>query len=153
MNLEQNKYLESIGITGPLLKKVDEIADFYTKYLGIEIENVFISEFSNKDGSRIFENLWFFNKSFCYEAKLFNLQEDYDCDLIKDAIFSFTIKKVDFDIIQNITNENSRMFLDFALKNSSTGRGGELKASKENCKQLSFIFKKYILPNQGSEVK
>lgn len=148
MTVEQNQYLESIGITGALATKVDEISKFYSQYLGSQIDDVFISEFINKDGSRVYENLWFFNQNFCYEAKLFNAQEDYDCDVIKNAIFSYTIKKIDFDIVANTTNDNSRMFLEFGLKMST--RGGDMKASKENCKQLSKIFKKYILPNHGT---
>ena len=143
-------YLESIGITGALTAKVEEVHNFYSQYLGCEINDIFVSEFINKDGSRVHENLWFFNQNFCYEAKLFNNQEDYDCDVIKDNINSFTIKKIDFNIVANETNENSRMLLEFSFKNST--RGGNMKASKENCRQLSIILKKYIQPNLGAGI-
>lgn len=150
MTQEQNEYLESIGITGQLLDKVNNIAAFYSTYLECQIEGIFVSEYITQEGVRMFENLWFFNENFCYEAKRFNEKEDYDCDLIKNNIQSFTIQKIDFDIITNVTNVNSRMFLEFNFKH--TDRIGDMKASRENCKQLSLILKKYIQPNFGTEI-
>ena len=144
-----NTYLVSIGITGALAAKVETIYEFYNQYLGCQIDNIFVSDFINKDGSRVYENLWFFNSSFCYEAKQFNTQDDFDTDIIKDAITWFTVKKNDFDIIGNTTTENSRMFLEFGLL---SGRQGDMKASKENCKQLSLILKKYIQANYGTKI-
>lgn len=149
MTKEQLQYLENIGITGELTAKVEAVFNFYTKYIGCQLDDIFVSEFLNKDGSRVFENLWFFNKNYCFEAKQFMTTDDFDADLIKNTIDSFTIKKTDFDIISNVTNDNSRMFLEFSLKFPITG---EMKASKENCKQLSMIFKKYIQPNLNSEL-
>lgn len=143
-----NMYLESIGITGALVAKVEAIYNFYNQYLGCKIDDIFVSEYINKDGSRVFENLWFFNSNFCYEAKQFNSQDDFDTDIIKDGITWFIIKKNDFDIIANTTTENSRMILEFGLL---SGRQGDMKASKENCKQLSLIFKKFIQVNCGTK--
>lgn len=147
MTQEQNQYLESIGIAGALTEKVEKVASFYTQYLGIQFNDIFISEFVNKEGSRFYENLWLFNDNFCYEAKLFMTTEDFDTDVIKNSVIWFNIKKTEFDIIGNVSNDNSRMFLEFGLK---TDRRGDMKASKENCKQLSLIFKKYIQPNYGT---
>lgn len=144
MTIEQTKYLESIGIIDSMALKVQAIAKFYSDYMGYQVDDIFISEFTNKDGSRVYENLWFFNKNYSCEAKLFNTQEDYDTDVLKDAVNWMVVKINDFDIINNVTNDNSRMFLEFGLKRP---REGYMKASKENCKQLSMILKKYIQPN------
>jgi hypothetical protein len=72
------------------------------------------------------------------------IQEDYDSDTIKKAIPWFTLKKNDFDIISNYTVEGSRLFVEFGL---TSKRQGVMKASKDNCKELSAIFIKYIYPN------
>ena len=144
MTKDQYKYLESIGITGALTEKVEKVADFYTNYLKVQLNDIFISEYVNTEGSRFYENLWFFNEDFCYEAKSFMSKEDFDSDILKNAVKCFTIKMTDFDIVNNISNEKSRMFLDFGLKSD---RNGDMKASKDNCKQLSVIIKKYIQPN------
>ena len=139
-------YLENIGISGALLTKVEDVYKFFNEYLEHKIDDIFVSEYVDQDGSRIYENLWFFNENFCFEAKLFNIQEDYDSCVIKNNIEYFTIKKIDCDLIANKTNDNSRMILDFRFKVSSIG--GQLKSSKENCKYLSIIIKKYMKENQ-----
>jgi hypothetical protein len=140
------EYLESIGIKGELLVKVESVYTFFDKYLGSKIDDVLVSEYINKEGGRVYENLWFFNSDFCYEAKQFNMQEDFDSCMIKNNIDYYSIKKTDFDIISDTTTNNSRMNLEFRFKNSAFG--GDMKSSKENCKQLSYIFKKYIHINQ-----
>ena len=146
MNGTNVEYLTSIGITGDLFTKTMNVFYFIENYLGHKAEDVFVSEYTNQEGGRVYENLWFFNENYVFEAKLFISQEDYDSCIIKNHIEYYTIKKLDFDIITNETNQNSRMNLEFRFKNSIVG--ADLKASKENCKKLSEIFKKYILPNQ-----
>ncbi|MCA0429190.1 MAG: hypothetical protein LCH32_01670 [Bacteroidetes bacterium] len=139
------EYLETIGIKGDLLPKIENIYTFFEKYLEYKIENIFVSEYINKEGGRVYENLWFFNSDFCFEAKQFNTQEDFDSCILKHNIDYYSIKKTDFDIISNSTTDNSRMNLEFHFKNSSIG--GDMKASRENCKKLSEIFKTYIKIN------
>ena len=137
-------YVESIGLIGPLLSKVQTIYDFYTTFIEIEVSDIFVSEFINSDGSRVYENLWVFNNQFCGEATSFITSDDYDVLSFRNSVTYFRLTKKDYDIISNQTNDNSRLTLEVGLPDN---RAGSLKASKENCKQLSFIFKKYILPN------
>lgn len=149
MKKEIIEYLESIGLTGPLLTRVETAYNFYTKYVGVNIEDAFVSEFVNKDGSRVYESLWFFNAKSSFEVTAFMTDEDYDSDILNKAVNTYRIKLTFFDIISNISNDNSRMTLDFGFKYD---RVGSMKASKDNCKQLSMIFKKYILPNYATEL-
>lgn len=144
MKKEHIIYLESIGITGPLLPKVNLVYEYYNQYLGYDIDDIFVSEYINSDGTRTYENLWFFNENYCYEAKQFLTMDDFDTDLISNSIDSFTVRKTDFDIKNNVTTESSRMNLDFLLK---VDRTGQMKASKDNCKKMSEILLKYIKPN------
>lgn len=144
MKPEFNIYLDSIGLSGAPVGKVSEIYHIYNEVLGFNIEDIFISEYLNQDGSRIYENLWFFSKDYCFESKFFLTQYDMDSDEILNSIESFTLKKNDFDILNKVINDKSRLFINFVLK---TNRQGEMKASKENCMKLMDIFLKYILPN------
>lgn len=138
-------YLESIGLSGTVLGKVEDAYNFYSKFLEYEIKDIFVSEYLNQDGSRVYENLWFFSENFCGEAKFFLTKEDYDSDIIKKSISTFSIKKTDFDIITCTPIASSRLHLTFNFLNGL--RAGDMKASKENCKKLSEIFVTYILPN------
>lgn len=144
MKQEFIDYLEEVGITGALLDKALETYIYYTKYLNVEVEDIFVSEYINPDGSRTYENLWFFNNVYCFEAKQFIVSEDYDMDFFRDVIFSFNIVKKDFDIANLLFTDNSRMTLTFYL---NAVRAGVIKASKSNCKKLAEINKKYIITN------
>lgn len=137
-------YLETIGITGALLSKVETIALFYSELLGYKLDDIFVSEYLNQDGSRVYEGLWFFNKEYCFEAKFFASEEDFDSDKMTNSVTYFNLKKSEYDIITNNPTDKSRATLIFGLK---LPRHGELKATKENCKQLRHIFLTYIHPN------
>lgn len=137
-------YLESIGITAPLTDKVENAYNFYHKFLDYTIDDLFISEYLTEDGSKIYEGLWFFNSEFCFEAKSFVTQEDFDSDKIINKVRSFTLKKNEYDIIENKHNDGSRLYIEFTLDNLRTGI---LKASRNNCLKLRDVFFKYIHPN------
>jgi hypothetical protein len=145
MKPEFEKYFISLGLEGSILGRIETILNFYTTLLGCDVKNIFISEYLNEDGSRVYENLWIFNDEVCGEAKQFILSDDFDFDRIKNTISNFNIKNNDYDIVSNVTTEKSRMYLLFLFQFAN--RGGEMKASKENCKKLREIFLTYILPN------
>jgi hypothetical protein len=144
MKKEFIEYLESVGITGSLTKRVEEIHDFYNKVLGYQIDDIFISEYLNQDGSRYFDSLLLFSGDYFCEAKTFITEDDFDADVIRNEITYFTLQKTDFDIINDKITEKSRAVLTFNLPD---GRYGELKASKENCLKLKEILLKYIKSN------
>lgn len=144
MKQKFNLYLQGIGLTSTIIDRVTEIHNFYTNFLKQEIEEIFVSEYINPDGSRIYENLWFFNKTHCFEAKQFILNDDFDIDYYSNQIISFNTTKRDFNSIDLSYNENSRMNLTFYF---NANRVGNLKASKINCKSLAEISLNYILLN------
>jgi hypothetical protein len=144
MKKEFNEYLRSIDISGALLTRVEEIHNYYSSYLGFEINEIFVSEYITEDGSRAYENLWFFNLTHCFEAKQFVTMDDLDVDFYRGEIHSINIVKRDFNIIENTNTDNSRLNLTFLF---GANRAGNLKASKSNCLQLSKILKTFLQPN------
>jgi len=144
MKQEFKTYLDEIGVTGQLVDKVQAIYNYYTEFLKVEIQDIFVSEYVNSEGLRTYESLWFFNDSYCFEAKQFISNEDYDMDYYNNEIFSFNVNKRDFDIVNLNFNDNSRMNLTFYL---NSVRGGSIKASKSNCKKLAEIITTFILTN------
>ena len=144
MKTEFKDYLSEIGISGAILDRVEEILKFYNEYLKFQIDEIFVCEYIDADGSRVFESLWFFNSDYCFEAKNFIISENYDVDFYKKQINSFNILKKDFNILENVSNENSRLNLTFSF---SPRRVGILKASKNNCKQIVKIIENFIKPN------
>lgn len=140
-------YLESLELPALILVKIESIFNFYKDYCKEEITNIFITDYFNNDGSRIFENLWFFSKSYCMEAKQFITMDDFDMTPINKRIVYWNIKKQDYDF--NIEVGTSRLYVEFKLDIRSTGN---LKASGKNCGKLKEIFMQYVLPNLKSNI-
>lgn len=142
MKREFVEYLESIGITKTFRERIETIYEFYKNICPDEIEDIFVTEYINSDGSREYENLWFFSEKYVMEAKRFITEDNFDITPIHKRIHFLTIKEQDYDFRK--ATKKSRLYLQFAL---DTTAEGEFKASKENCDYLREIFLKYILPN------
>ena len=142
MKEEFMKYLKSIGLTEALCKRIETIYEFYSSVCPDEITGIFVTDYLTKDGSREYENLWFFSEKYAMEAKQFIKKDDFDTTPIKNRIQYWRIEKKDYDF--KIATEKSRLHLVFAL---DSGISGEFKASKENCDHLRDIILKYVLPN------
>ncbi len=135
-------YLESIGITKALHKKIETIHEFYQEICPDEITDIFVTDYIKEDRSREYEDLWFFSEKYCMEAKLFITKDYFDITPIQKMVDYWTIQKQDYDFKK--ATEESRLYLKFNL---ASGRYGEFKAAKENCDYLRDIILKYVKPN------
>jgi hypothetical protein len=142
MKKEFKKYLESIGITKTFCKRIETIYEFCTKICPDKITGIFVTEYIKEDGSREYENLWFFSPKYSMEAKTFTTKDDFDMTPIQKRIYYWTIQKRDYDFKK--ATEKSRLYLHFEL---DTGGMGDLKASKENCDYLKDVILKYVVLN------
>lgn len=142
MREEFTKYLESIGITKALCERIETIYKFYQERCPDEITGIFITDYMKEDGSREYENLWFFSEKFVMEAKQFITKDDFDLTPIKKRVFYWRIQKQDYDFKK--ATEKSRLHLQFDY---DIAIQGDFKATKENCDYLREIFHKYVAPN------
>lgn len=142
MKEEFIKYLESIGITQSIQGRIESIYECCKTLCSNEITGIFITDYIKEDGSREYENLWFFSDKYCLEAKQFITTENFDITPIKKRINYFSIKKQHYDFKK--ATQNSRLFLTIEFGFNLTG---ELKAAKENCDYLKEIILKYIKIN------
>lgn len=136
------KYLESIGITKVLSDKIENIYKFYQEVCPDQIKHIFVTDLIKEDGSREYENLWFFSERYCMEAKQFASNDDFDIAPINKRIVYLRVKKKDYDF--NKFTEKSRLNLEIKM---DTGVYGALKAAKNNCDYLRDIILEYVLPN------
>lgn len=138
-------YLKAIGITKPLLERIAEIFEFYRGFCPEKITGIFVSEYMKEDGTREYENLWFFSERYSMEAKQFVTKDDFDLMPMK-GIGYLRIEKEEYDFGK--ATEKSRLNLQFNFTPSTLGGlSGTIKASKENCDYLKNIFEKYVKPN------
>ena len=136
------KYLESIDVSDVLRNRIEKIYKFYQEVCPDQLKHIFVNDLIKEDGSREYENLWFFSERYCMEAKQFASNDDFDIAPINKRIVYFRVKKKDYDF--NKFTEKSRLNLEIKM---DTGVYGDLKAAKNNCDYLRNIILKYIVPN------
>ncbi len=136
-----NDYLESIGIGSIIKEIIEKHYNFYSQVLSVDITDIFISEFVNSEGNRVYENLWFFNDTHFMEMKNFLSEDDYDMDTL--YFHSWNIKKTKYDDVNNPISD-SRIYIDGSMPER---RHATFKASGTNCKDLFGIFQKHIMTN------
>jgi len=143
MKTEFVEYLKKIGINEQkLIERVEYILNFYEKLYSGQIEDIFISEYLNEDGTRVYENLWFFTNEFLFEAKQFIIEDNFDSMSIVNTIKYWNILKKEYDYETSSIKSRMSVYISFVEKLTAI-----LKASKENCDNLKLIFSKYFLPN------
>ena len=137
-------YLREVDITSrTLLKRIEFIYILCSDMCPVEIEDIFVDDYTKEDGTREYEDLWLFSNAYCLEAKKFLTTIDLDITPIKKRIVYWTVTAQDF--VFKKASEKSRLNLRFKLIQDVRG---ELKASKGNCDSLQAIINKYIKPNQ-----
>jgi hypothetical protein len=135
------KYLESVGVNGLFLDRAKYVVNFYDELYPNAVDDVFVSEYVDKDGQREFESLWIVSDNFICEAKAFLTQDDFDSTPLPGNIVYWTIKKEEFDF--KVPTAKSRMILSFRVNGELTCT---MKASGENCSNLRNLFLKIVLP-------
>lgn len=137
-------YLKEVDIkTRALLKRIEFIYNLYGDMCPDDIEDIFVTDYIKADGTREYENLWFFSKNYCLEAKKFLTQLNLDITPIKNRITYWTVTAQEFDFKK--ASANSRLNLDFKTVQEIYG---VFKSAKENCVYLQAIINKYVKTNQ-----
>jgi hypothetical protein len=144
MKKEFDRYLTDIGITNTYRERVGAVHQFYRALCPEEITGIFVSEYVTEDGSREYENLWFFSESYCMEAKGFLTprEDNFDMAPIKGRVERWQIKKQEYDF--ESSTSASRLYLHVDL---SADAYCDFKASGENCDYLRDIVLQRIIPN------
>lgn len=135
-------YLEKIGITTEaLLSRIRFVYDVASEMCPEEIEQVFVTDYINKDNTRTYESIWFFSKGYCLEAHNFVTENSIDIVPLS-KIYRFEVSFKDYDF-KKATPE-SRLQSSIQFQEQTVG---DFKAAKENCDVLRDILLKYIKPN------
>jgi len=140
------KYCDSLNLLEAQKKRVNELFELVKKtHPDQNIEDIFMSELTQKDGKRVHLNLMFFSKSGFIECA--SPFEKYDI-----AITPYSIKGTylriemenPFDISE--PNECSKIIVK-SPSGDPTMWGFHVSASGSNCQKLFYVVQKYIKPN------
>lgn len=146
MKTEHLTYLENLGISRVISSRIESIMGFYTSITPEDILDIFISEYLQEDGSRMYESLWLFSEHYAMEAKNFITSDNFDRVYLSKQVGRWQIEKTEYDFVN--ATDSSRMIISFSIEESGLGITGKLKSSKQNCDSLKNIFLNYVLKNQ-----
>jgi len=141
MNDSFNNYIDALGLTEAVRRRVAKILRFYSLVVGDTIEDIFVSEYVLEDSGRIHESLVLFSDRFVMEG---SLTEDETLDFLpcRGAIRYWVVKRKDYDF--EYATESSRMTVEIWFDGE---RYLQLKASGSNCDALKAVCLKRVLPN------
>jgi len=145
MKMEFIEYLESVGITEVLHERIESIQELFRKMCPDEIKDIFITEYTEEDGTREYERLCFFSEKYFMDARNFMTQYDLTINPIKEKIYYLNIKKQDYDFER--ATEKSRFAVHCLLDVAGVNVSIDMKSSKQNCDHLRDIIYKYLVPN------
>jgi hypothetical protein len=142
MKTEFSEYFKSIGITEPVLTRIETIMEYSSQVCpNDEVMDVFVSEYVEQDGTRKYEDLRLFCKKRHFVASDFiNKDEFYVTDPLA-KIIGIKFEAKDFDFKKATDKSRLRIRRFYSYESLS-----EFKASMQNCDHLMRIYEKYILP-------
>ncbi len=126
----------------PIINRVDTLLKTFTELCPSEIKEIFISEYIKDDGTRDYENLWFFSDNYMMESKRFITDDNFDITPYNKSVRYMEMLKQNYEPGQ--ANERSRLLVRLNLE---TEVAGNMKASKENCDKLWSIVFEYFKAN------
>lgn len=145
MKQEFESYLNSIELSSEtIIKNVERLYQYASKLCPEEIKDMFVSDFIKENGSREYENLWFFSQNYMMEARNFRNDREYDIDIAKysEWISYYRTQLKDYDLVS--ASSESRMSLQFINNDNTTFM---LKASRGNCDKLISVIENYVKKN------
>lgn len=140
MKAEFQEYLLDIGVNGVFMERTKLVYSFFDNIYKDGIVDIFVSDYLNEDGNKVYDNMWIFTDQNIHEAKDFLTTFKYDAAVYKNKIKYWEVSASNYSF-NNITNPDSRFSLDVSLFDNITCK---LKSSSNNCKYLNLIFNKYF---------
>jgi hypothetical protein len=145
MKEEFTSYLESLGITTPILERVESVLSWYSNVVGEEIKDLFVSDYINEEQTRVYEGLFLFSSQSIVEARQFVSNDSYDYTPLPQSVAYWEMRRKDFDL--KAAAEKSRLFVSVRLHGSALNDlMADFKASGKNCDRLLELFKQYFAP-------
>lgn len=146
MSTDHSAYLASIGMEEPFINRVIQICDRFRNLTNIDIEDIFVSEYINDEGNRVYEDLRIFASGWIAEADQFLSNDELfftNIDELQSVGLSISSKDFDFGSTSSSSRLTARLLYtgDFYIS---------FKSSEENCQNLVSIIRKYLLKSDSS---
>ena len=143
MNEDFVRYLQTIGMAPPLVDRVKLFFTWCSTLTPTKIREVFVSDFIDPDGTRLYGAIWFFTETHVFETGVFTEEESFDCVPLRKRVARWDVSLRDYDL--RLATERSRMALN--LDFGWPGIAGTMQATRENCDHLTRVLHEWVLPN------
>lgn len=144
MKDEFTNYMKYIGLSPALTARVHSLYDCWRMLCPEEIEWMFINDFVDPQGARVFESLLFFSSHYVMEAKEFSSKDNFDMARLELPLILFSVQIHEYDFKH--ATDKSRIYFRASLTPSSFAT---LRASHENCDCLWQLIVHYFAPISG----
>ena len=136
------EYFKTIGMTDPILERIEVIYD-YAKSLaqGEEPNDVRVSEYVQDDGSRIYDHVIFYFKEIAVGGVDFLHTDRLSVLGLGRDVLTVHIEAKNYDFKK--ATDKSRLKIEIIYSATRSG----WQASKENCDHAMYIFNKYTYPH------
>lgn len=135
-----NSYLKELELESQIIKtRIDMILKIIKQFSSEDIEDIFISDFTDSEGKRHYESLWAFSNNFLFEARDFRSKFDIDKVKYTSKLNHIEIISDNYDF-EDAGNDSVLTFLFYTNDEMS----GVLKASSTNCNVLNKLIHKYF---------
>jgi hypothetical protein len=141
MKSKFTKYFVSLEMDSFAQQRAGAVIEVCQKWLQMDIAEVFVSEYLDEGGNRVYEHFWMFTERCGLEARNFLRSDNLDCVVLSKNVGRWKYEKKDYDFVKS--RPTSRLTVNFNLPSALAS----MRASKQNCDRLRDIFKKYIAPN------
>lgn len=143
MKSEFLNYFKTIGITEPIQHRIEAIFELVERLLpGDQFTDVHVSEYLQEDGTRIYEDIRFYNErgEKGVVARDFMTQYVFNVFSLEREIQSIYVESKDYDFRK--ATEKSRLIVVTYYPDEVRAT---FKASKENCDNLFKIYLKLLV--------
>jgi hypothetical protein len=146
MKEEFDRYLKEIGIKEFFYERSVGVFNLFSNLIDEDIKDIFVSEFVDGEGKRIYSDMLLFTRCKIIEARQFLRANDYFFNCLQNYPLSgFDVQTTEYDF--KTATEKSRLTM-----RATFGAALEIsaQASGRNCDYLGGILRKYFFPSTGS---
>jgi hypothetical protein len=138
------EYLRRIGMSEPLIERVGQFFTWCSDLAPEEIEEIFVDDYLQTDGTRLYGGIWFFTRRYTMETGIF--VDDQSFDFVPLRVLRWDVSFSNYDFGE--ANDQSRMSLRIDVAQGITG---SMRATRENCEKLTAILRERVIPSVYAE--
>lgn len=137
-----DEYFDAIGASSALRERVLRITRQYGALGTDGFDGVFVSEYVDDSGDRIYESVWLFTDDTAMEARLAGETEDMDQVRLRGNLERWQVSRRDYDF--GTPKDSSRLTASVSWVGDVSGT---LKATGANCEWLRRLIAERFAPN------